>query len=50
MGRTEHESGQILIDYFKLPISVEDYVKMTHVGYTEQFPSSELLPGRIDLY
>lgn len=45
MGRTEHESAQVLIDYFKMPITVDDYVKFTEEGYIKHFPSSALLPG-----
>ncbi|XP_067948864.1 pseudouridine-5'-phosphatase-like [Watersipora subatra] len=45
MGRTERESAQVLIDYFQLPITVDDYVAFTEKGYIEHFPSSKLLPG-----
>lgn len=45
MGATEEESAQILIDYFKLPITVEDYVTRTKTGYEKHFPDSQLLPG-----
>jgi len=45
MGHTDRESGQILIDYFKLPITVEDYCNFTAEGYVKYFPASELMPG-----
>ena len=46
MGRTERESAQVLIDYFKLPITVDDYVEATEIGYVQHFPEAKLLPGK----
>lgn len=45
MGRSERESGQVLIDYFQLPITIDEYVIRTQEGYEKHFPNSELLPG-----
>ena len=45
MGCTDHEAARILIDYFKLPITVDDYINFTSEGYVKHFPSSKLMPG-----
>jgi len=45
MGRSEPEAAKVLIDYFKLPITPDEYTQQNEAGYIKHFPECVLLPG-----
>jgi len=45
MGRRSQEAAQLLIDYLKLPITLDEYLLETRNILYELFPTAKLLPG-----
>jgi len=45
MGRKSQEAAQVLLDYLKIPLTVEQYQIETRNILYELFPTAELLPG-----
>lgn len=45
MGRTGDESARMVVETYKLPMSTEEYLKMTTVIQEDLFPHAKLLPG-----
>lgn len=46
MGVKGNEGLRILIDLFKLPITVEEFEKKLAPIYQEMFPQCKFLPGK----
>ncbi|OWA52055.1 Pseudouridine-5'-phosphatase [Hypsibius exemplaris] len=49
MGRKEHESAQLAIDYLGLPITAEEYCRHVREELTRLLPTSQFLPGAVKL-
>lgn len=45
MGRKSQEAAQLLIDYLKLPMTLDEYIVESRTLLYELFPTAELLPG-----
>ena len=45
MGRPTKEAAQVLIDYFNIPMTVEEYVNKLSILRPQYFPSARLMPG-----
>lgn len=45
MGRKEPEAAKVVIESLDLPITVDQYLQMSHEQQEKLFPSVELLPG-----
>ncbi|KFD46991.1 hypothetical protein M514_12121 [Trichuris suis] len=45
MGRPQEIANQLVIDEFKLPLSVDEVIAQTDAYLIEKFPSSQLMPG-----
>lgn len=45
MGRGSLEAAKVLVDELQLPLTAEEFVKISKEKLLEQFPSATLLPG-----
>ena len=45
MGRGSLEAGKVLVEELQLPLTAEEWVKISSGKLLEQFPSATLLPG-----
>lgn len=45
MGRKEPEAAKVVIESLDLPLTVDQYLQMSHEQQEKLFPSVELLPG-----
>jgi len=45
MGRGSLEAAKVLVEGLQLPLTAEEFVKISQDKLLEQFPSASLLPG-----
>ena len=45
MGRGSLEAARVLVEELQLPLTAEEFVKISQDKLLEQFPSAPLLPG-----
>ncbi|KAL7310367.1 hypothetical protein PS15m_009879 [Mucor circinelloides] len=45
MGRSGNESATMVVETYKLPMSVEEYLEITAIIQEDLFPHAKLLPG-----
>ena len=46
MGRSSIGAAQVLVEDLQLPLTAEEFVKMSKEKLMQQFPSAPLLPGK----
>lgn len=49
MGQNAHDASHILVNFFNLPITPEEFVRLGNLGHERLFPLCPLLPGVAEL-